>query len=91
LKSSEERKEGTISFTFSLGPVKILNGGIGIHLFDNISEEWKNTYFNENQALSAYQIYEKYLRKSVYNGANSGDWVHDDRLILESIYADFKS
>lgn len=91
LKSSEARKEGTISFTFTLGPVKILNGGIGIHIYRDISEEWKSVFSNDDQCFRAYQIYDKYLEKSVYNGASSGDWVHDDRLILESIYTDFKS
>jgi hypothetical protein len=91
LKSSEERKEGTISFTFTLGPVKILNGGIGIHIYRDISEEWKSVFLNDDQCFRAYQIYDKYLEKSVYNGASSGDWVRDDRLILESIYTDFKS
>ncbi len=91
LKSSTERKQEIVSFTYSMGPIKIYSGGIGIHYLEDVSPEFKNVFYNEEDAVRAYVMYESYLEESVYRGAGTGDWVKDDYVILESIYSDFKT
>lgn len=88
LKSAKEDKQPVVSFQFSQGPVKIYNGGIGIHPFALVAESWKAGFYNGTEARSAYDIYRNYLQKSSYNGAGTGDWVEDDYTILLSMYAD---
>lgn len=88
LKAANEEKQPVVSFQFSQGPIKIYNGGIGIHPFALVPESWKAGFYNEADARSAYDIYQNYLRKNNYNGAGTGNWVEDDYTILLSIYAD---
>lgn len=88
LKAAKEEKQNIVSFEFSQGPIKIYNGGIGIHPFALVPESWKNSFYNEGDALLAYQMYQHYLRTASYRGAGTGDWVEDDYTILLSIYAD---
>lgn len=85
-KSSTERKEGVISFTFSLGPIKLFDGNIGIYPFDQVPDAWKTTFFNEEQANEAYKLYEYYLNNTVYKGKTTGKWIEDDRLVLENLH-----
>jgi hypothetical protein len=85
-KSSTERKEGVISFTFSLGPVKLFDGNIGIYPYDEVPDAWKITFFNDEQANEAYKLYEYYLNNTVYKGETTGKWIEDDRLVLENLY-----
>lgn len=87
LKSAKERKQTVVSFEFSLGPVKIYNGGIGIYPYDIVPENWKNSFYNEADASAAYHQYEEYLKTSSYRGAGIGNWIEDDYNILLSIYA----
>ncbi len=89
LKSSSIRNTSSISFVFSEGIVKIYNGGIGVLNFIPIS--WEKTFFNEDEANIAYKMFQRYLFKSDYHGASSGDWYKDDYDILISIYGDVKS
>jgi hypothetical protein len=87
LKASKESKQAVVSFEYSQGPIKIYNGGIGIHPYEIIPQSWKNSFYNEEEAKAAYRLYETYLRKSSYRGGGTGDWVEDDYNILLSIYA----
>lgn len=89
LKASKERKEDVVSFGFSLGPVKIYNGAIGIYPYDIVPQEWKNSFYNDSTALAAYSIFNNYLKTTSYKGAGVGEWIEDDYNILLSIYADF--
>ena len=89
LKAAKDNKQDVVSFQFSQGPVKIYNGGIGIHPYSIIPANWKNTFYDEKDAYVAYRIFEKYLETSgSYKGAASGDWVQDDYNILLVIYSD---
>lgn len=90
LKASEERKQQIVSFEFSMGIVKIYNGGIGINNFDMIPETWKKTFFDNNEAFVAHEMFRKYLENSEYRGASTGNWVKDDYDILIGIYGDLK-
>ena len=53
-----------------------------------ISDLWKNTYFNEEQAKQARLIYKNYLNNYPYNGTGSSDWVKDDYFLMLHIYND---
>lgn len=90
LKSAKEEKQDVVSFAFSQGPIRIYNGGIGIHSYEIVPATWKQSYYNEADALSAYHLYEHYLRTNSYRGSGTGDWVEDDYNILLSIYGDFQ-
>jgi hypothetical protein len=89
LKAAKERESQVVSFEYSQGCVKIYNGGIGIHSWSIVPDEWKDTFYNEEDAQKAYGIFEQYLENTSYKGAAVGDWVTDDYNILLSIYADF--
>jgi hypothetical protein len=87
LKVAKESKQAVVSFEYSQGPIKIYNGGIGIHPYEIVPQSWKNSFYKEEEAKAAYSLYEAYLRKSSYRGGGTGDWVEDDYNILQSIYA----
>lgn len=88
LKAAKERKQDIVSFEFSPGPVKIYNGGIGIHPYAIVPVNWKNSFYDEGDAATAYRKYEEYLKTSSYKGAGTGDWIEDDYKILLIIYSD---
>jgi hypothetical protein len=89
LNAAKNRKQDVVSFEFSQGPVKIYNGGIGIYPYNIIPDYWKDSFFDEAEATSAYLNYEKYLKTNTYKGVGIGNWIEDDYNILLSIYADF--
>lgn len=88
LKAATTRKQEVVYFDFSLGPVKVYNSGIGIHSYSLMPASWKAPFYNEADALTAYQVYSKILSASSYRGANSGNWMEDDYNILQSLYMD---
>jgi hypothetical protein len=88
LKASKDRKQSVVSFEFSQGLVKIYNGGIGIIPYTSVNENWINTYFDDDNAREAYQMFQKYLATNSYRGASIGDWIQDDYNILLGIYGD---
>jgi len=88
LKASKERKQTVVSFEFSMGFVRIYNGGIGIIPYASVPKTFTSTYFNEDNAYEAYDAFRKYLSTSSYRGAGIGDWIQDDYNILLSIYGD---
>lgn len=88
LKAAKERNQDIVSFEYSKGPIKIYNGGIGIYPYNIVPDNWKNSFYDEADASTAYLKYEEYLTKSRYRGAGTGNWVEDDYNILLSIYAD---
>lgn len=91
LKAAQDRKQDIVSFEYSQGPIKIYNGAIGIHPYNRVSDTWKNTFYDEVDAKTAYIKYEKYLEKSRYKGAGTGNWIEDDYNILLSMYAELSS
>ena len=88
LKSASERKQNVVSFQFSLGIVKIYNGGIGIYPLTIIPKTWMDTYYDNEDATSAYYLFRNYLTSHSYGGAGIGNWIEDDYNILLSIYGD---
>jgi len=87
LNAAKERKQEVVSFEYSQGPVKIYNGGIGIHPHEIIPPSWTHSYYDDAQAMWAYTMYEAYLSNSQYKGGGTGNWIEDDYNILLSIYA----
>lgn len=86
LKASMDRDEQVVSFEFSQGIIKIYQGGIGVVRPKQISDLWRNSFYNPDQAMQAYILFKKYLGGNTYKGATSGSWVKDDYDILLSIY-----
>jgi len=91
LKAAKERKQDVVSFEFSLGPVKIYNGAIGMYDYKNVPFSWKKGYYDDADAKTAYYMYQDYLSAGSYKGVNIGNWIEDDYNILLSIYADFNN
>jgi hypothetical protein len=91
LKAADQRNLKVISFEYSMGIIRIYNGGIGIVPVENIPQIWKDTYYNEEQVLLAHFLYEFYLDNFKYHGAGTGDWVKDDYTIMLNIYNDLKA
>lgn len=90
LKAADERNESVVYFKFSMGIIKIYNGGIGINSLSEVPATWINTYFDEREAITAYNMFSIYLRSHSYGGAGTGKWIADDYNILLSIYGDAK-
>jgi hypothetical protein len=90
LKAAKERDQDIVSFEFSQGPIKIYNGGIGINPYSIVPQSWKACFYDDSNALRAFNIYFDYLKMDSFHGAGSGNWVEDDYNILLSIYAGLK-
>ncbi|MBS1511887.1 MAG: hypothetical protein JST86_13655 [Bacteroidetes bacterium] len=86
LKAANDRKQQVVSFERSMGPIKIYNGGIGIHSFGIVPDSWKQCFYNDADALKAYDMYNQSLTSSSYRGASSGSWFVDDYNIMLSVY-----
>ena len=85
LKAASEREGNVVSFTHSMGIVRVYRGGIGRVKKGNIPEEWKQRFFDEEDALAAYALFSENLNRGVYKGATTGDWVKDDYKILRTV------
>lgn len=91
LKASTERDHNVVSFAHSLGIIKVYRGGIGIVKTEQINEEWKDCFFDEEDAMIAYDLFNSYLNRGVYKGGTTGNWVKDDYKILMSLYRKIKN
>ena len=86
LKAAMERESQVVSFQYSKGIIKIYNGGIGAVKKTRIPEEWKRSFYNEEQAITAYNLYRNYLKTIGYKGASSANWVKGDYHILLALF-----
>ena len=91
LKAADKKELKVISFEFSMGIIRIYNGAIGIVPLERIPQNWKDTYFNNDELIEAHTLFDNYLQTNKYRGASTGNWVKDDYSILLSIYGDLKS
>ena len=90
LKASTEREHNVVSFANSMGIIKVYRGGIGIVKTEQIEDEWKKCFYDEEDAMKAYVLFKSYLNRGVYKGGTTGDWVKDDYKILMSVYRKIK-
>lgn len=90
LKASLERNNEIISFTYSMGIIRIYSGAVGILETEQIPDRWFKCFYNKNQAMQAYEIYGELLTNSNNNGASSGEWVKDDYELLLNLYKDIQ-
>jgi hypothetical protein len=90
LKAAKARKQEVIYFGLSQGPIQVYNGGIGIRPLKSVPATWKNTYYDDADAATAYSFYEKVLKQKIYQGGSVGDWVEDDYKIILSLYKEIK-
>lgn len=91
LKTAKDQKQQVVSFEFSKGPIRIYNGGIGVHPYKIVPKEWKNCFFDDRSALTACIMFENYLAQSVYRGVGTGNWIIDDYNIMLAIYSGMSS
>jgi len=91
LKASTEREHNVVSFAHSMGIIRVYRGGIGIVKTAQVKEEWKNCFFDEEDAIKAYDLFKSYLNRGLYKGGTTGDWVKDDYKILMSVYRKIKN
>ncbi|MEO6455916.1 MAG: DUF5004 domain-containing protein [Ginsengibacter sp.] len=87
LKAAKERKQDVVYFDFSLGPIQIYRNAIGVHPYNIVPKSWKDYFYDEAQASTAYLKYQNYLATSHYRGASSGNWIDDDYNILLGVYS----
>ena len=69
----------------------MFQSAIGILPYEMVPAEWKEIFYDRNNELQAYELFDNYLKSSHYSGAAVGDWVKDNYNILLSMYADFKA
>jgi len=67
------------------GILKIYRGGIGLVKKDEISEDWIDCFYNEDQAIAAYDILNEYLGSKVIRKSSNEDWIHSNHKILEEL------
>jgi hypothetical protein len=87
LKAAKERKQDVVYFDFSLGPIQIYRNAIGAYTYSIVPKGWKNCFYNEAEAFTAYLTYKNYLATSHYRGASNGNWIDDDYNILLGLYS----
>ena len=88
LKAADLRNVQVVSFKHADGVVKIFSSGIGVQDWEYISDYWKSTFYNEEQAKLARILFKNYLRNYPYNGTGTGNWVKDDYFLMLHIYND---
>ncbi len=87
LKAGVDRNQQVFDFGFLQGPIKIYQNAIGIHEYEIVPDYWKNCFYNEADASSAYFVYKSALSRSSFRGAASKTWMESDYKILLSIYS----
>ena len=91
LSAAQERHQPVIAFGLSMGIVKIYDGGIGVEQEHSISFSWKHGFYDDAQAIQAYDMYKSYMEGMHYRGKSSGNWMIDDSNILSAVYKDLKA
>ena len=89
LKAAKERKETSVSFLYSGGPVTIGEDGIGILPYRDTKRSWKNGFYSDDEAEYAYSLYDEYLSEPHTTGARTGNWMEDDYRTLMNTYQAF--
>ena len=90
LQSSTQRDQSVVSFTNSMGIIRVYRGGIGRVRSANIPKDWTNCFYDQEDATKAYELFSQYLTRGVYKGGTTGSWVKDDYKILMTIYDEIK-
>jgi len=90
LGASLERKTKNVSFSNSMGIVKIYKSAIGAITWDKVEQDWIDCFYDPQDAELAYQMFVGYLSKSRNGGGSTGSWVKDDYEILMALCEDIK-
>lgn len=91
LQSARIREQDYFSLKFSPGIVKLYNVGVGIVQEDKIPASWRESFYSEEQAHKAYEIFQDYLLEENIPVRNTGNWVSDDLGILVEIQEGLKA
>ena len=86
LNATLERNENVVSFAHSMGLIQVFRGGIGRIPKNKIEESWINCFYDKEDAMKAFYLFSSYLRKGVYKGGTTGNWIKDDYEILMTLY-----
>lgn len=90
LDASIKREKNTVSFAHSMGIIQVFRGGIGRVPKNKVINDWTNCFYDEDDAMKAYDLFSSYLNRGVYKGGTTGSWVNDDYDILMTIYDKIK-
>lgn len=90
LRAANERGDGIVSFAHSQGIIKVYRGGIGRLPKNLIDKSWIHCFYDEEDALKAYNLFSNYLKNGVYKGGTTGNWVKDDSELLLNIFYQIK-
>ena len=91
MQAALTRRQQAISWEYSKGILIIYKSGIGIKPEEEIPESWINCFYSEEDALMAHAMLKEYLLTTSYKGSATGNWLKDDRDILQSIYNGLKN
>lgn len=86
LKSANLRNQSVVSFEFSMGPIRIYNGGLGVISLNKVPDSWKHAFYDNQQAAIAHELYADAIQQTHYKGASTGKWVEDDYHLLLALY-----
>jgi hypothetical protein len=87
LQKADDTKAEVVTFGHSMSVIKIYNGGIGPVPEERLPKEWKETFYDEEDALRACQLFKDWLVKTPgFGGASTGSWIKDDLVILKAMY-----
>lgn len=87
-KAADERKQDYTSWEYSPGIAKIYKNAVGIIPKDQLKVEDLNFFYDESDALVAYDMFQSYLRNSRYKGPPYEKFNELIYNILLGIYSD---
>ncbi len=90
LKAAKERSSRVVSFEYSKSLISIYNGGIGVLPREDVDPIWVKTFYNEADAMKAYEMYNRTLSRTSFKGEPVGNWIEDDYNILLAILTALK-
>lgn len=85
MKSSLTRHQAVVSWEFSPGIVRILNGGIGVVQPQGMPDTWIDCFYSRKDAQKARDMFETALLAFKTDPSIKGNWVEVDLQILQKL------
>lgn len=86
LKAAMTRHASAVSFECSQGIISIYRGGIGIVPIYDIHPPWAECFYDDEDAMRAYELFDGQLTNGLYRGGSTRDWIKDDYQILLALF-----
>ena len=83
------RGEGKYDTRMACAPIKLYNQGVGVFQESLVSQEWKDIFYNREQAMQAYKIMVDAFNQKIYP-QNKGNWALTDMDLLNQIISKIK-